>query len=130
MKRTSAQAGYSTCQIKWPDPVSFDTAGILILQVLRDLRYRAIAASTQEQALDTLAKHGNIDLVLSDVGLPGMNGRELDRIARQDRPNLRMLFMTSYSAEAAVRGDFLDDGYGDDPETIPAGRPLRQRSAR
>jgi CheY-like chemotaxis protein len=83
---------------------------MLILEVLRDLSYSAIEASDPEQAIAALGKRQRIDLMVSDVGLPGMNGRQLAEIARADRPQLKVLFMTGYAAEAAVRRDFLEPG--------------------
>ncbi len=83
---------------------------MLILEVLRDLRYRAIEASDPEQALAALRSHNNVDLMVSDVGLPGMNGRQLAEIARGSRPTLKILFMTGYAAEASVRSEFLEPG--------------------
>lgn len=83
---------------------------MLILEVLRDLQYRAIEASTPEQALTALRHHEHVDLMVSDVGLPGMNGRQLAEIARRSRPNLKILFMTGYAADAAVRSEFLEAG--------------------
>src|SRR5690606_28755553 len=50
---------------------------MLILEVLRDLNYRAIEASDPEEALAALRSHTHVDLMVSDVGLPGMNGRQL-----------------------------------------------------
>ncbi len=47
---------------------------------------------------------------MTDVGLPGMNGRQLAEIARQHRPGLKVLFITGYAANAQVRGDFLEEG--------------------
>jgi PAS domain S-box-containing protein len=83
---------------------------MLILEVLRDLRYSAIEASTPDQAIAALDRRQRIDLMVSDVGLPGMNGRQLAEIARTNRPQLKVLFMTGYAAEAAVRRDFLEPG--------------------
>lgn len=83
---------------------------MLILEVLRDLRYRAIEASNPEQALAALRTHTQVDLMVSDVGLPGMNGRQLAEIVRRNRPNLKILFMTGYAAEAAIRSEFLESG--------------------
>ncbi|RYG30122.1 MAG: response regulator, partial [Burkholderiales bacterium] len=83
---------------------------MLILEVLRDLQYRAIEASDPEQALSALRSQNHVDLMVSDVGLPGMNGRQLAEIARSSRPNLKILFMTGYAAEAAVRSEFLEPG--------------------
>jgi DNA-binding response OmpR family regulator len=48
--------------------------------------------------------------MISDVGLPGLNGRQLADIARTHRPGLRVLFLTGYAAHAAVRSDFLAHG--------------------
>jgi CheY-like chemotaxis protein len=52
----------------------------------------------------------HIDLLVTDVGLPGMNGRQLAEHARQQRPALKVLFMTGYAEKAAVRSDFIGDG--------------------
>jgi CheY-like chemotaxis protein len=51
-----------------------------------------------------------VDLLVTDVGLPGMNGRQLAEIARQHRPELKVLFMTGYAEKAAERQGFLEDG--------------------
>jgi PAS domain S-box-containing protein len=83
---------------------------MLILEALRDLRYRAIEASDPEQALAALRSHVHVDLMVSDVGLPGMNGRQLAEIARGNRPNLKILFITGYAADASVRSEFLEPG--------------------
>lgn len=48
--------------------------------------------------------------MISDVGLPGMNGRQLAEIGRQLRPALKVLFITGYAEHAAVRAGFLDSG--------------------
>ncbi len=45
--------------------------------------------------------------MISDVGLPGMNGRQLAEIARQQRPGLPILFLTGYAENAAIRSGFL-----------------------
>ena len=45
--------------------------------------------------------------MISDVGLPGMNGRQLAEIARQHRPDLPILFVTGYAENAAIRAGFL-----------------------
>ena len=51
-----------------------------------------------------------IDLLVTDVGLPGMNGRQLAEIARQQRSGLSVLFMTGYAESAIQREGFLDTG--------------------
>ena len=51
-----------------------------------------------------------VDLLVTDVGLPGMNGRQLADEARAIRPGLKVLFVTGYAERAAVRAEFLDEG--------------------
>lgn len=51
-----------------------------------------------------------IDLLLTDVGFPIMNGRQLAEFARELRPEIKVLFVTGYAENAAVRGGFLDHG--------------------
>ena len=58
-------------------------------------------------ALPVLASATPIALLVSDVGLPGMNGRQLAEIARHQRPDLPVLFITGYAENAAIRADFL-----------------------
>ena len=53
-----------------------------------------------------------IDLMVSDVGLPGMNGRQLAEVAREHRPHLPILFVTGYAENAAVRAGFLGENMG------------------
>ncbi|MDB5535475.1 MAG: sensory box protein [Devosia sp.] len=83
---------------------------LLVVEVLGELGYRALEAGDGNQALPILQSDARIDLLISDVGLPGLNGRQLAEIARQSRPDLRVLFITGYAAMAASRSDFLEPG--------------------
>jgi PAS domain S-box-containing protein len=83
---------------------------MLVVDVLRELGYSTLEAADSESALPLLQSGERIDLLVSDVGLPGLNGRQLAEIARQHRPGLRVLFMTGYARNAQVRGDFLEPG--------------------
>ncbi|MGB8923915.1 MAG: ATP-binding protein [Pseudomonas sp.] len=83
---------------------------VLVSAVLSELGYAFVEASDADGAVPILNSAQRIDLLISDVGLPGMNGRQLAEIGRQYRPGLKVLFITGYAEHAAVRGGFLDPG--------------------
>ncbi|CAI8718240.1 two-component system, cell cycle sensor histidine kinase and response regulator CckA [Pseudomonas sp. IT-196MI5] len=83
---------------------------MLVLDLLKELGYRAHEAEDAKGALPVLESDLRVDLLVTDVGLPGMNGRQLAEIARQYRPELKVLFMTGYAEIAAERQGFLEDG--------------------
>lgn len=83
---------------------------VLVSAVLSELGYAFVEAADADGAVPILQSSQRIDLLISDVGLPGMNGRQLAEIGRQIRPDLRVLFITGYAEHAAVRGGFLDPG--------------------
>ena len=61
--------------------------------------------------MDVLAAKGDkIDLLLTDISMPGMNGRQLVDKVREERPNLKVLYMTGYSRNAVVHQGRLDEG--------------------
>ena len=69
-------------------------------EVLRGLGYQVVAAAHGKAGLAILEQSTRIDLLLTDVVMPGMNGRELGNHAQQIRPGLRILYMTGYSRNA------------------------------
>ncbi|WP_372242175.1 ATP-binding protein [Pseudomonas sp. G(2018)] len=83
---------------------------VLVSTVLSELGYAFVEAGDADSAMPILDSGQRIDLMISDVGLPGMNGRQLAEIGRQYRPELKVLFITGYAEHAAVRGGFLDSG--------------------
>lgn len=83
---------------------------LIVAEVLEELGYGAIEAVDGTAAIPVLQSSQRIDLLITDVGLPGLNGRQLAEIARQARPNLKVLFITGYAQKAAVRSGFLDPG--------------------
>ncbi|ETK14179.1 ATP-binding protein [Pseudomonas sp. FH1] len=83
---------------------------VLVGSVLKELGYGFIEAGDADTAVPIIESDHRIDLMISDVGLPGMNGRQLAEIGRQIRPELKVLFITGYAEHAAVRGGFLDPG--------------------
>jgi len=79
-------------------------------EALRNLNYRVFTAPNVETGLDVLRKHERIDLLLTDIVMPGGNGRELATKAAILRPDLQVLFMTGYSRNAVVHHGRLDEG--------------------
>lgn len=83
---------------------------MLIVEVLEELGYRVLPAADDMSALTYLHSAQRIDLLVSDFGLPGLNGRQLAEVARELRPDLRVLIVTGYAPQAQVRGEFLAPG--------------------
>ena len=81
-----------------------------VAEALADAGYRCTLASTTDEALDHLRLDASLDLMLTDVGLPTLNGRELADMARSYRPGLPVLFMTGYDDAALDRQAFLGVG--------------------
>jgi PAS domain S-box-containing protein len=80
-----------------------------LIEALRDLNYGVIGAQDAIAALGILEQLAiRVDLLLTDVVLPGMNGRELSRRARELRPKLKVLFMSGYSRNAVVHQGRVD----------------------
>ncbi len=80
-----------------------------LIEILRELEYRVVPAADAQSALQVIEQFDEeIGLLLTDVILPGMNGRELARKAQMIRPGLKVLFMTGYSRNAIVHQGRLD----------------------
>ena len=86
------------------------TVRLIISEVLEELGYNVLVASDARPAIPLLQSNRRIDLMVSDVVLPHINGRKLAEIARAARPGLKVLFVTGYAENATDRGGFLDDG--------------------
>jgi len=84
---------------------------MLVSEVLEDLGYAAIEASDGAAGLDVLRSDRRIDLLVTDVGLPGgMNGRQVADAGRVLRPGLKVLFITGYAESAVIGIDHMDAG--------------------
>jgi CheY-like chemotaxis protein len=83
---------------------------LLIGEVLRELGYICLEAIDGQAAMPVLMSNARIDLLITDVGLPGINGRQLAEIARQHRPGLKVLFVTGYAEHATGDRRFLEPG--------------------
>jgi PAS domain S-box-containing protein len=87
------------------------TIRMLVTEVLEELGYAAMEAADGAAALQLLEAPGRIDLLITDVGLPGgMNGRQVADAAREMRPGLRVLFITGYAENAVVGNGLLEPG--------------------
>jgi signal transduction histidine kinase len=82
----------------------------IILDLLGDLGYKMLDAKDGLSALAILETTLQIDLLITDVGMPGMNGRQLADAARRTRPTLKVLFITGYAEGALVDKGVLEKG--------------------
>ncbi|MBC9179230.1 ATP-binding protein [Pseudoroseomonas ludipueritiae] len=84
---------------------------MLVVEVLQDLGYAALEAADGAAALELLQEEGRLDLLVTDVGLPGgLNGRQLADAARAGRPGLKVLFITGFAETAALGNGRLEPG--------------------
>lgn len=84
---------------------------MLVVDVLEDLGYLHFEAVDAASSLEILRSSVRIDLLVTDVGLPGgMNGRQLANVARALRPGLKVLFITGYAENAVINHGHLEVG--------------------
>jgi signal transduction histidine kinase len=76
--------------------------------VLRDLGYQVLHAANAEDALRLLAENGQVALLFTDVMMPVTNGRKLAGAARENRPELKVLFTTGFTKNAVMHNHVLD----------------------
>jgi CheY-like chemotaxis protein len=79
-------------------------------EILKELGFTVLEAGDGPSGLRVLQHHPEVMLLFTDVGLPGMNGRELVERARAARPGIRVLFTTGYARNAIVHQGRLDPG--------------------
>jgi CheY-like chemotaxis protein len=76
---------------------------MLMSEVLNELGYNVLEADNGPSGLDILQSNQQVDLLISDIGLPsGLSGRQVADAARIFRPELRVLFITGYGENAAL----------------------------
>ena len=84
---------------------------MLVLDVLEELGYAALEAGDANEGLRQLDQARRVDLLVTDVGLPGgMNGRQLADAARTRRPGLKVLFVTGFAENAVLGAGGLEPG--------------------
>jgi len=87
------------------------TVRMLIVEVLEEAGYVALEAEDGPSGLKILQSDAPVDLLITDVGLPGgMNGRQVADAARVSRPDLKVLFVTGFAENAAVGNGHLEAG--------------------
>ncbi|MGJ7579809.1 PAS domain-containing protein [Variovorax sp. RHLX14] len=79
-------------------------------EILGELGYDTQEAIDAPSALEVERGMARMDLLITDVGLPGTNGRQLAEMMRERRPGLKVLFITGYANKATVKGEFLGEG--------------------
>lgn len=87
-----------------------DAVRMFSSRALRSKGYTVLEAATAEQALSTLDSHDTIDVLISDVVMPGMDGVSLARQVRHSRPQIRVILISGYSEDMARNGLDPDDG--------------------
>jgi CheY-like chemotaxis protein len=89
-----------------------DEARVLELTAasLRELGYTVLEARGAREALDQLESGAAVDLLLTDIVMPEMNGRKLADAAIVLRPDLKVMFMTGFTKNAVVHNGVLDPG--------------------
>jgi CheY-like chemotaxis protein len=84
---------------------------MLVMDALEDARYTGIEASEGASALKILQAEPSVEMLITDVGLPGgLNGRQLADAARVARPGLKVLFITGYAEKSVIGDGNLDPG--------------------
>ena len=87
-----------------------DDVRLFTTESLRELGFSVLEAHDGPSALKQLEQHPEVQLIFTDVGLPGMNGAQLVAAARALRPDIKVLFTTGYARNAIVHQGRLDPG--------------------
>ena len=85
--------------------------GMLVVQALEEAGFSVREAAEANAAMEVLRADDGIRLMVTDVGLPGLNGRRLAEAARAHRPDMKVLFMTGY-ADSTLIEKALPAGFG------------------
>jgi len=81
------------------------------LQMLQEIGYTVIVADTPERAIEICADQNvHIDLILTDVVMPGMNGKEMVAVIEPLRPGMKVLFMSGYTSDLVAQRGVVDEG--------------------
>ncbi|HXW25102.1 MAG TPA: response regulator, partial [Xanthobacteraceae bacterium] len=82
-----------------------------VVEILREMHFRVLEAHDADSALGLIERNDErLDLLLTDMVLPGMNGRQLAEEIKARQPEIRVLYMSGYSADAIAQHGHLDPG--------------------
>jgi PAS domain S-box-containing protein len=83
----------------------------IIMNVLGEMGYRVFTACDAEEAISIAKQHGDqLDLLISDIVLPKMNGIQLAKLLQESKPYLKVIFMSGYSADAIGQTEVTENG--------------------
>ena len=83
----------------------------MVVNLLTTLGYTVLEATNGEDAIETFSRyHGTVDLLLTDVVMPKMNGPELAKIFEEQHSTIKVLFMSGYTEDAIVHHGVLKAG--------------------
>ena len=83
----------------------------LVRETLQSRGYQVVEAENGEAGVDAAAKHqGKIDMVITDVVMPGMGGRELVKRLAETRPETKVLYLSGYTEDAIVNEGTIESG--------------------
>jgi signal transduction histidine kinase/ActR/RegA family two-component response regulator len=102
-RRTVVPGSASTVLLVDDDEAVRSTTGM----ILETMGYKVLENESGSTALATLEGESNVDILLTDVAMPGMNGPELARRVRQMRPTMPIVFFSGYADPEAVAGDTI-----------------------
>jgi PAS domain S-box-containing protein len=91
-----------------------DVAGLrrLLTRTLESAGYAVLAAASGEEALEVLEQYRDpVDFLVTDIVMPGMNGRTLSERIRVDRPEIKVLYMSGYTDDVALRSGIVAAGF-------------------
>ena len=99
--------GSETILIVEDEPAILEMAGIM----LKSFGYKVVCAATPGEAIRLANEHsGGIDLLITDVVMPEMNGRDLAKALLSIYPEIRRVFMSGYTADVIAHHGVIDEG--------------------
>jgi CheY-like chemotaxis protein len=87
-----------------------DNVRHMTVEALRELGYSVIEASGGKDALQQLAHHPHIDLLFTDIVMPGMNGKMVADAVKDRHPGIKVIFTTGFTRNAIVHNGIVEPG--------------------